>query len=54
MPDAVVLQMPGSELDLFSAEPSIDPLRGMNGRQKAAVLVLQLGREESIRVFCFR
>lgn len=27
-----------------------DPLRGMTGRQKAAVLVLQLGRDESARV----
>ncbi len=30
--------------------PAVDPLRGMTGRQKAAVLVLQLGREESARV----
>jgi len=50
MPDAVVLQLPGSEMELVSQAPTVDPLRGMNGRQKAAVLVLQLGREESIRV----
>jgi flagellar motor switch protein FliG len=30
--------------------PAPDPLRGMTGRQKAAVLVLQLGREESAKV----
>jgi flagellar motor switch protein FliG len=30
--------------------PEPDPLHGMTGRQKAAVLVLQLGREESSRV----
>lgn len=30
--------------------PAADPLRGMTGRQKAAVLVLQLGRTESARV----
>jgi flagellar motor switch protein FliG len=30
--------------------PPPDPLRGMTGKQKAAILVLQLGREESARV----
>jgi flagellar motor switch protein FliG len=49
MPDAVVLQLPGTEIAVPSAQPT-DPLRAMNGRQKAAVLVLQLGRDESIRV----
>ena len=33
-----------------NAEPSIDPTRGMSGRRKAAVLVLQLDREASAKV----
>ena len=49
MSDAVVLQLPGTDIVPGGASP-FDPLRSMTGRQKAAVLVLQLGREESIRV----
>jgi len=37
-------------LTAVPAPPAVDPLRGMTGRQKAAVLVLQLGREESAKV----
>lgn len=33
-----------------NAEPSVDPTRGMSGRRKAAVLVLQLDREASAKV----
>lgn len=33
-----------------NAEPNIDPTRGMSGRRKAAVLVLQLDREASAKV----
>ena len=54
MTEAAVIQLP---VDNPEAAPravtppaAADPLRGMTGRQKAAVLVLQLGREESARV----
>lgn len=33
-----------------NAEPGLDPTRGMSGRRKAAVLVLQLDREASAKV----
>jgi flagellar motor switch protein FliG len=59
MTEASVLSLP---LEEFAAAPvplpialptppsGPDPLLGMSGRQKAAILVLQLGREESARV----
>lgn len=53
---APVLQLPGFEPELPPIAavpppaPAPDPLAGMTGRQKAAVLVLQLGRTESARV----
>jgi flagellar motor switch protein FliG len=51
MSDAAILTLPGTEaVAVAPVEPVVDPLRGMTGRQKAAVLVLQLGREESVRV----
>lgn len=49
MPDADVLTLPvATEAD--PTPPPPDPLLGMTGRQKAAILVLQLGREKSSRV----
>jgi flagellar motor switch protein FliG len=53
MTEAAVLSLPVENVEPIAAAPAAplpDPLRGMNGRQKAAVLVLQLGREESARV----
>jgi flagellar motor switch protein FliG len=49
---APVLTMPGAEAAPVPPPPPAerDPLTGMSGRQKAAVLVLQLGRTESARV----
>jgi flagellar motor switch protein FliG len=53
MTEAAVLTLPVESVEPAAAAPAVplpDPLRGMSGRQKAAVLVLQLGREESARV----
>jgi flagellar motor switch protein FliG len=52
MTEAAVLSLAieNAEPDAAPTAPLPDPLRGMSGRQKAAVLVLQLGREESARV----
>lgn len=48
---APVVALPGVEVAAPAASaPAPDPLAGMSGRQKAAVLVLQLGRNESARV----
>lgn len=50
---AAVLPLPGVEpAPVFAPPPAPapDPLLGLTGRQKAAVLVLQLGRNESARV----
>ncbi|MGH8962273.1 MAG: flagellar motor switch protein FliG [Jatrophihabitantaceae bacterium] len=41
---------PPAPIALPAPPPAPDPLSGLTGRQKAAVLVLQLGREESARV----
>jgi len=54
--EAQVLQLPlGDDEDAAAIEEVappvyIDPLRGYTGRQKAAILVLQLGKEKSARV----
>ena len=54
MTEAAVIQLPVDNVEAtpraVAPPPAVDPLRGMTGRQKAAVLVLQLGREESARV----
>ncbi|MDT4934669.1 MAG: flagellar motor switch protein FliG [Pseudonocardiales bacterium] len=52
MTEAAVLTLPVPEPvdEDVPLPPLADPLRGMTGRQKAAVLVLQLGREASSRV----
>jgi flagellar motor switch protein FliG len=53
MTEATVLQLPGTEPALapvIPALPAIDPLIGVSNRQKAAILVLQLGKAESARV----
>jgi flagellar motor switch protein FliG len=49
---AAVVALPGVEPPpaAVPAPAPADPLAGMTGRQKAAVLVLQLGRDESARV----
>lgn len=51
MTEAAVLTLPvAAEAPKAPPIPPPDPLRGMSGRQKAAILVLQLGRDESSRV----
>ncbi len=51
MTEAAVMKLPVPEAPAVpAAPPKPDPLLGMSGRQKAAVLVLQLGRDESSRV----
>jgi flagellar motor switch protein FliG len=52
MTEATVLQLPVPELEQPArpAPAPVDPLRGMSNRQKAAILVLQLGKTESARV----
>jgi flagellar motor switch protein FliG len=48
---APVVALPGIAPDVAAPPaPAADPLAGMTGRQKAAVLVLQLGRAESTKV----
>jgi flagellar motor switch protein FliG len=50
MTEAAVLEIVPDPVPVPVVAPAPDPLRGMSGRHKAAVLVLQLGREESARV----
>jgi flagellar motor switch protein FliG len=55
MTEAAVLSLAVDDFEPVAAAPAPeppapDPLLGMTGRQKAAVLVLQLGRDESARV----
>ncbi len=49
MTAATVLALPVAEVAI-APEPNHDVTRRLTGRQKAAILVLQLGREESTRV----
>jgi flagellar motor switch protein FliG len=51
MTAATILTLPGVASDVVPDGPSIEDVTGtLTGRQKAAILVLQLGREESARV----
>jgi flagellar motor switch protein FliG len=47
---ATVVALPTETIPDVPFGAPVNPLQGMTGRQKAAILVLQLGREESSRV----